>query len=675
MKDVCYSCFQEKNEEGPCSHCGYDPKQDQGKYDHALPHGTVLAGMYVIGRVLGQGGFGITYGAQEYKSGKLLAVKEFYPDTMARRGSSNTVVPYAGERGRDFAYGKEMFLEEAKTLAQFQKNPNIVHIYTYFEENNTAYFAMEYMEGIDLRRYIEDHGGRLGWREARELLLPVMEALSAVHEKGLIHRDIKPENIMVTPAGTAKLLDFGSARYSLGEKSQSLDVVLTYGFSPWEQYSRHGKQGPYTDVYALAATFYYAVTGIVPPDSIDRVEKDDLVMPSKLGVKLPPQQEQALCGGLSVLPENRLQTIQALRSALYEGRKTILFQRTRWKKKSRRKGIGWTILRIANIIIVVVIGAVIITAIAQSITTQVSDRPCDSGSYSGDWCNGQPDGQGIMLFTNGDSYEGGWEYGKMSGTGTMDYADGSSYEGGWKWGDRSGQGTMVYANGDRYEGEWDFNQKEGMGTMVYANGDRYQGEWSLDGKKNGIMNYANGDSYEGSWSVEQRSGTGTMVYATGDRYEGEWLFGRESGNGEMTYANGDWAKGIWSGGTHDLGSCSVTYENGDHYEGEWAYGQREGAGTMEYANGDHYEGEWSLDQKTGTGSMVYANGESYEGEWSYDDRTGRGTYTFSDGTRITANWNQNRVIMDDTGVITKPDGTEYKAVWMDGKLQMEAYGS
>ena len=195
--------------------------------------------------------------------------------------------------------------------------------------------------------------GSVGLEEAFCILSPILDA---VHSKGIIHRDIKPENIMITPEGTAKLLDFGSARYSLGEKSQSLDVVLTYGFSPWEQYSRHGKQGPYTDVYALAATFYYAVTGIVPPDSIDRVEKDDLVMPSKLGVKLPPQQEHALCGGLSVLPENRLQTIQALRSALYEGRKTILFQRTRWKKKSRRKGIGWTILRIANIIIVVVIG-------------------------------------------------------------------------------------------------------------------------------------------------------------------------------------------------------------------------------------------------------------------------------------------------------------------------------
>ena len=534
MATVCYSCFREKTEEGPCPHCGYDPKHDAGKYDHALPHGTVLAGMYITGRVLGQGGFGITYAAQEYKSGKVLAVKEFYPDTMARRGQSNTVIPYSGERGGDFNYGKEMFLEEAKTLAQFQQNPNIVHIYTYFEENNTAYFSMEYMEGIDLKRYMENHGGKISWKEAKELLLPVMEALAAVHAKGLIHRDIKPENIMIMPDGTAKLLDFGSARYSLGEKSQSLDVVLTYGFSPWEQYSRHGKQGPYTDVYALAATFYYAVTGVIPPDSIDRLEKDSLVLPSKLGIRIPPQQEHALCEGLSVLPENRLQTVSSLRTAFYDGRKTILFQRKKWRKKNRRKGIGWTMLRIANIVIVVVIFAVIITAISQSITTQVSNKVLDNGSYTGEWCNGEPSGQGSMQYTNGDHYEGGWLYGQMSGTGTMTYADGSSYEGGWDWGDQSGNGTMIYVNGNTYKGNWSFNQRDGTGVMNYANGDTYEGNWSRNQRSgNGKMTYANGDTYEGNWSMDQKSGTGTMCYASGDTYEGEWLLGKESGNGKM----------------------------------------------------------------------------------------------------------------------------------------------
>lgn len=318
MGEFCYNCFRETAAYGPCPYCGYDPAPDAGRFPHALPHGTVLGGRFITGRVLGQGGFGITYIAQDHQTGGRAAIKEFFPDTMVSRGAANSAVPFTGQRGDDFTYGKAAFLSEAETLAQFNENPNIVHVYSYFEENGTAYFAMEYVEGASFQEYINRSGGRVSWADAERILFPVMDALAAVHARGLIHRDVKPDNIMIASDGSTavKLLDFGSARYSLGEKSRSLDVVLTHGFSPKEQYSRHGRQGPYTDVYALAATFYYAVTGHKPPDSIDRMERDDLVMPTSLGAQLSLQQEDAILRGLAVQPEDRWQSIAEFRAAL-----------------------------------------------------------------------------------------------------------------------------------------------------------------------------------------------------------------------------------------------------------------------------------------------------------------------------------------------------------------------
>ncbi|MBR5421888.1 MAG: protein kinase [Lachnospiraceae bacterium] len=290
---------------------------DSEKYPLALPQGTVLAGQYIIERVLGQGGFGITYAATDHKTGERVAVKEFFPDSMATR-SATTVLPFTGERGDSFSYGKDCFLQEAETLAQFIGNENIVRIHNYFEENGTAYFVMDYVEGTSFDQYIREHGGKVSFEEAERFLVPVMDALAAVHSKGIVHRDVTPDNIYITKDGVVKLLDFGAARYSLGDKSRSLDVVLKHGFAPKEQYTRRGRQGPYTDVYALGASFYYALTGKRPPDSVERMDEDDLVPPSVLGVKIGEAPEQAILQALSVQPADRFQTMTAFKNAMKE---------------------------------------------------------------------------------------------------------------------------------------------------------------------------------------------------------------------------------------------------------------------------------------------------------------------------------------------------------------------
>ena len=317
MGEICYSCFTEKSTSGACPHCGYDPASDEGKYPIALRAGSILNGRYIVGRVLGQGGFGITYLAQDYQTKGLVAIKEYLPTEFAGRTTGTYAVQvYSGDRRENFEYGKEQFLAEAKTLAEFIGNDHIVRIYSYFEEYGTAYLAMEYIDGESLDKYMSHHGGRLSVEKANELLVPVMEALDWVHSKGIVHRDIAPDNIIVTKDGRAKLIDFGAARYSTGEKSKSLDVILKHGFAPKEQYVRRGRQGPFTDVYAMAATYYYAITGKVPPDSIERMDEDELIPPTTLGVKMSEKAEDALLKGLEVSASERYQRMGELAEGL-----------------------------------------------------------------------------------------------------------------------------------------------------------------------------------------------------------------------------------------------------------------------------------------------------------------------------------------------------------------------
>ncbi len=310
----CFDCFRELTQDsGPCPYCGYDPATDEGKYPLALPHGSILAGQYITGQVLGQGGFGITYKAYDVHLAQRVAIKEFMPQGVSfRAAGSPQVTAYSGQHQENFAYGLELFLNEARILAKFQGNPNIVGVRMFFQENGTAYFVMDYIQGVDLKQHIVCHGGKLPWRETLDIFYPVMDALEAVHREGIIHRDISPDNIFITSKGVVKLLDFGAARYSMGTKSQSLDLILKPGYAPFEQYIRHGRQGPFTDVYALSACLYASITGQIPPESVDRMNHDTLKAPSAMGIDLPAGVEQTLLRGLATRPEDRYQTVQEL---------------------------------------------------------------------------------------------------------------------------------------------------------------------------------------------------------------------------------------------------------------------------------------------------------------------------------------------------------------------------
>ena len=307
---LCPNCFREKKAPGACPACGFDPAGQREKYPLALHPGAILNGRFTVGRVLGQGGFGVTYISQDFRSGQRYAIKEYLPMELATRGMDGTTLQvFSADREENFTYGKEQFLSEAKTLAAFIGDEHIVRIHSYFEENGTAYFVMDYVDGPSLDGYMKKRGGRLTPAEAGRLLLPLMESLGHVHERGIVHRDIAPDNILLENGKSAKLIDFGAARYSTGEKSRSLDVILKHGFAPYEQYMRRGRQGPWTDVYALAATFYYAITGKVPPEAVERRDEDQLIPPSRLGVNAGAEVERVLGKALAVLAEDRYQSM------------------------------------------------------------------------------------------------------------------------------------------------------------------------------------------------------------------------------------------------------------------------------------------------------------------------------------------------------------------------------
>ncbi len=285
----------------------------------ALPFDVILHGRYTVGRVLGFGGFGITYQGYDLKSQSYIAIKEFFPSGVATRSPGTTEV-FINAHSDQFDSGKEKFLQEARIIYHCRSNEHMLHIYSLFEENGTAYYVMEFLEGQDLMHYLKAHGGKLPWTELSPIMAQVMDALILVHGEGIIHRDISPENIYLCPDNHAKLIDFGTARSVRGD--QSLSIVLKKGYAPPEQYSSGGVQGAWTDIYALGATMYRALTGKVPTESIERQDAvragkgDPLLPPSMTGASIPRSVEDAVMQALSLEEKKRFQSVQAFYNAI-----------------------------------------------------------------------------------------------------------------------------------------------------------------------------------------------------------------------------------------------------------------------------------------------------------------------------------------------------------------------
>lgn len=301
-----------------CDDCAKKPKFQEYKPSvHHLPLGTVLKDQYLVGRVLGEGGFGITYIGCDMSLDMKVAIKEYYPVGLSMRQStmSLNVSSFTGAVD-SFEKGKEKFLNEARVMARLIKQSEVVSVIDYFEENNSAYIVMEYIEGTTLKKQTELRGGRIHSKELFAMLEPMFGALQTVHDAGLIHRDISPDNLMIEN-GKLRLIDFGCAR-DVSENSETQTITLKHGYAPLEQYQRKG-QGPWTDVYAFAASIYYCLTGQIPERAVDRISEDCIIPPRKLHADITEQQEKSIMLALGVRPTDRFQSMKEFHSSLYEG--------------------------------------------------------------------------------------------------------------------------------------------------------------------------------------------------------------------------------------------------------------------------------------------------------------------------------------------------------------------
>lgn len=296
-----------------CPRCGRQLRQENPAF--LLPVGTGLWNgegfHYLLGAVLGRGGFGTTYIGVEEETGRRVAVKEYFPASCARRADDGVAVEPLPGMDEVYERGRYSFVKEARVLSGLEGMPSVVQALAYLEVNNTAYLVMEYLDGTTLYRMVDPKAGK---RILPEKLFPPLKKLlhdiSLLHDQRVIHRDIAPDNIMWMPDGTLKLLDFGSARSE--EAGKTMAVMVKRGFAPVEQYRLHGQQGACTDVYAMAATIYYCLTATLPPEATERLVGGDsarLKRPTDLGVALTPEQEDALLWGLEVFPQARPQSM------------------------------------------------------------------------------------------------------------------------------------------------------------------------------------------------------------------------------------------------------------------------------------------------------------------------------------------------------------------------------
>lgn len=600
-----------------------------------LQPGTFLQdGRYQIVGVIGQGGFGITYKALQPALDRYVAIKEFFMKKLCERegNTSRVTVPTESAREEAGVY-RAKFLKEARTIASFS-HPNIVRIHDIFEENNTAYYVMEFLDGGSL-----SEAGALPQKQALEYIRQIGDALQYMHERKTMHLDVKPGNIMLRADGTAVLIDFGISKHydaSDGETSRT-PVGISKGYAPAEQYREGGVStfSPTSDVYSLAATLYKLLTGITPPESIDLQSGEAELAPYPSGVS--EICKQAIACALRPRKE-RPQTMDEFLRLLDVEANGDATQLAEGKKKPSSEGKhpsgkpSGTMRVVLGLVALVVVALLVYLlghnkgregneiaspeeevrmdlledivsetepllveevkpvpvktnvqpAEDENTATSVQVKPeppkrykgtltLNDGTYEGEILEGQPDGYGVAKYKNGNVYEGEWKNGVLSGNGVYTWSYGDKYEGGFANGTMHGQGTYTWVSGNKYVGMYENGKMNGKGTYTTVKGDKYVGDFKDDLKSGyGIYTWSYGDQYEGEFANGTMHGQGTYIWANGNKYVGAYENGKKNGKGIFTWLDGRKYEGMFKDDVRNGQGVHYLSDGSVWFSGQWA---------------------------------------------------------------------------------------------------------
>lgn len=332
LSHLCLGCFKDKGNYKVCPYCGYRDGEETAQ-SHYLQPGMILTGRYIIGTVVGFGGFGITYKAYDAKLDMVVAIKEFYPIGIVNRIQGSIQVEIFTRSQEDtYLNMLERFREEARNMAIFSKEPDIVTVYDCFEENGTAYIVMEYIEGIRLKEYLKYYG-RMSQEDAVPLFLDILQTIGKLHANGIIHKDISPDNLFIQEGNKVKLFDFGAANFQGKNDEVYHDVVIKAGYAPPEQYRKDNVPKPTLDIYAAGALLYEMVTGECPLEATDRSVQDDIVPPTQKGAEIEQNLENAILKALALDPEQRFQSVEEFYDTVKENLHVEVPKGTEGKKK------------------------------------------------------------------------------------------------------------------------------------------------------------------------------------------------------------------------------------------------------------------------------------------------------------------------------------------------------
>jgi serine/threonine protein kinase len=454
-----------------------------------LTIGKILYGKYVIEKVLGVGGFGITYYAKHTTLNKHYAVKEFFINGFCVRNTQTKDVHLQGITDEEYAGFREKFVEEAQTLAKLD-HENIVKVIDMFEENNTSYIVMPFVEGVTLQQLVKQKG-KLDYETAVNYMAQIAEAIGYIHERNILHRDISPDNVIVTPANKIVLIDFGSAREFIHDKTQSHTAILKKGYAPLEQYSVTSRKGAYSDIYSLGAVFYFALTGKKPTEATERTMDDSMPEPKSLDASIPDDANRTILKAMALKPEYRHQNIKEFMDDLL-GEKPSKPVRLKPSKSNMKKKILF-----ASGVLTVILAAIIFGVLFwensgnKTVPETVSETAFEIKQ------NKIPDSVSDMQFNmhgriftyTGEvkaNSEGAlephgagkatYETGKIeTENGTIDESA-CTYEGQFSEGYRS-DGILQFSNGDSYKGRFEKNLMQGEGTYYFSDGKSIVGEF------------------------------------------------------------------------------------------------------------------------------------------------------------------------------------------------------